>query len=946
MDKVITYNLSDNFIVNLAVFIEKNYIVRGRDISKLAIVFGGKRPSLFLKKELSRRIKKGFFPPSFFNIDEFIEFVLNKKAPFSRIGDLDASYLIYKLAKKISPDILKSWPGFSQFIPWSREILSFIEQLDLEGIGDVSLKNVELKAGIGYDVPENINSLLKDIIHLRQAFHGHLRQNNIYSRGLVYLTVSQLISKIEFPEFEEIIFAGFFYLHKTESAILKAVYQQNKALFFFQGSAREYSVLDNLSQELSIKIDPEKESPSEYNLQIFAGFNQHSQVGLVREIVKKIKDPDKTVILLPQPESVIPLLSEISSCVRDFNVSIGYPLKRSSLYALFNDIFKAQETKKNSSYYAKDYLLALAHPLVKNLMLIGNNPAVTRVMVHKVEEALTGIEKTELAGSLFIKISDVETCRELFDLCLATMKKMDIEVTRDEIKQALKQLHQLLFLNWEGLENLGFFADNLNNFLKILIQKSLLSNYPLNLKMAQKVQEIIEEFQNASFGKEAFAPEEIFKIFNNKLENEMVSFSGSPLKGLQVLGLFETRSLNFENVIVLDANESVLPKLKIYEPLIPREIMISLGLNRLEKEEEIQRYQFQRLISSAKNVYLVYCQSNKNEKSRFIEELIWEKQKKENRLEVISIPKASFQVRVLPKHSEIAKDVRIINFLKKMRYSASSMDTYLNCPLQFYYRYVLGLEEKEDSLQEPEAKDVGNFLHELLEEAFIKFINKKPVLNDKFKKDFFILFEDKFQREFQKKMRSDSFLIKEVLEFRLKRFLENESKRGVKQVLSLEKTLEDKFEFLGQEFKFKARIDRIDNLSDNTILVVDYKTGSTDLLPDEAGKIEAAGFSRKSLQERLKSFQLPLYLSLIEKLYPGKRLNACLYNLREFKDNFGLHMLFKKEEHFSDKARITGIYQKAMEGLFKDLLDPAVPFKADDSDPRHCEYCQFFYLCR
>ncbi len=946
MEKVITYNLSDNFIGNLAGFIEENYIARAKDISRLAIVFGGKRPALFLKKELSLRVKKGFFPPAFFSIDEFIEYALNKKAPFSKIADLDASFLIYKLAKEASSDILKFRQSFSQFFPWAREILSFIEQLDLEGIEDVTLKNVELKAEIGYDVPQDINALLKDIISLRQSFHKNLRENNIYSRGMIYSLASQFIPQIEFPEYDEIIFANFFYLHKTETKILKTIYQKNKATLLFQGCARDYSVLEDLSKELSIKIEPDKEEALNYDLKIFAGFNQHSQVGLVREIVKKLKNTDKTVILLPQPESIIPLLSEISSSVEDFNVSIGYPLKRSSLYTLFNSIFKAQETKKHDRYYAKDYLKALSHPLIKNLKIAVNNPSVTRVLVHKVEEALIGVEKTELGGSLFVSLTDVQGCKDLFDLTLSTMKSMDIEVTWDEIKEALKQLHQLLFSSWESLNNLSGFAENLDNFLKVLVHKSFLDSYPLNLKMAERVWDIIEEFRNASFGREAFCLEDIFKIFNNKLENEMISFSGSPLKGLQVLGVLEARSLNFENVIVLDANESILPKLKIYEPLIPREVMISLGLNRLEKEEEIQRYQFKRLISSAKNVYLVYCQSNKNEKSRFIEELIWERQKKEKKIDVISIPKASFQVKVIPKRIEIEKNKQVIKLLKEMHYSASSLDTYLNCPLQFYYRYVLGLEEKEDLLQEPEAKDVGNFLHGLLEEAFSKFINKKPILNDKFKKDFFLLFEDKFQQEFQKKMRSDSFLIREVLEFRLKRFLENEKKRDVSQILSLEKALEDRFEFLGQDFKFKARIDRIDKLSDKTILIIDYKTGSTDILPDQASRIEAEGFNRENLRDRLKSFQLPIYLFLVEKLYPGKKVNACLYNLREFGDNFGLSMLFRKEEDFANKDKIMGIYQKAMEELFRDILNPDASFKADDSDPHHCEYCQFFYLCR
>ena len=107
----------------------------------------------------------------------------------------------------------------------------------------------------------------------------------------------------------------------------------------------------------------------------------------------------------------------------------------------------------------------------------------------------------------------------------------------------------------------------------------------------------------------------MFKIFDAKISGELVKFHGSPLKGLQILGLLETRSLNFENVIVLDVNEGVLPRLNIYAYLIPREVMISLGLDQMELEEEIQRYQFMRLLSSAKDVHLIYRESkDKGEK--------------------------------------------------------------------------------------------------------------------------------------------------------------------------------------------------------------------------------------------------------------------------------------------------------------------------------------------
>ena len=140
--------------------------------------------------------------------------------------------------------------------------------------------------------------------------------------------------------------------------------------------------------------------------------------------------------------------------------------------------------------------------------------------------------------------------------------------------------------------------------------------------------DIVDEIRQAVFSEEPFPVEDLFKIFSEKIEREIVAFSGSPLKGLQILGLFETRALNFKHVIVMDVNEGVLPHVNLYEPLIPREVMISLNLDRLEQEEEIQRYQFMRLISSAKTVHLVYQESRDKERSRFVEELIWDAEKK------------------------------------------------------------------------------------------------------------------------------------------------------------------------------------------------------------------------------------------------------------------------------------------------------------------------------
>ncbi len=948
MEQVISYSESEDFIDNLADFIESRFLKRGKDVSRLSFVFGGKRPSLFLKKELSRRIGRGFFSPAFFSVDEFIEYCVLKKGAFTRISDLDACHLIYSLAQEVAPDILEGRGSFSRFLPWAREILTFIEQLDLEDTGTQPLETIQLKARIGYDVPENINALLGSIVSLREAYHRALAGRNAYSRGLMYLSCSRSIQDITFAEFDHIIFCGFFYLHKTEQDIIKKLYERNAALLIFQGDEDQWSVLKDAAKLFSCRIKPAEDKPPEYRLSVLAGFDVHSEACLVREVIRKIPRLEKTAIVLPLPEHIIPLLCEIGGEVEDFNVSMGYPLKRSSLYSLLEAVFKAQETRGGGAYYSKDYLRVVSHPLIKNLKIFPN-PSVTRVLVHKIEEILSGIEKTSLGGSLFTSLTEIEHTKDVYDLALTTMKRMDIEVSTDELKQALRALHTLLFYSWEKVGDFFQFCAALSGLLETLTRKSFLSSYPLNLKMAQKLFELKEKFENASFSREPFTQDDMFRIFRHALGNELISFSGSPLKGLQILGLLETRSLSFESVVVMDANETALPALKIYEPLIPREVMVSLGLNRLEKEEEIQHYQFRRLISSAKDVYLVYQEKDTKEKSRFIEGLIWEEQKRLTRIEVLPVSRAAFKVKVLPKRLAIKKDPGILRSLENLEYSASSINTYLRCPLRFYYQYVLGLKEAEDSLEEPQGRDIGTFIHELLQESWGHFVGKKPRIDEAFRKDFFLLFDKKFADEIERKTRSDSFLIREVLEFRLKRLLDYERRRPVKELVCVEKTFRLAIPFNGAEFKFKAIIDRIDRLDDSSFLVIDYKTGGADGLPStDIGKIVSAGFQREALKESIGSFQLPLYLYMVssDKRFARARANAALYSIREAGSEGSLKPLFTTQEQFRDKERIMATYFEAMGSLLAEIIDPGVAFTADEEDSRQCQNCPFFYLCR
>ncbi|MBI3617195.1 MAG: PD-(D/E)XK nuclease family protein, partial [Candidatus Omnitrophica bacterium] len=620
----------------------------------------------------------------------------------------------------------------------------------------------------------------------------------------------------------------------------------------------------------------------------------------------------------------------------------------SGLYSLCSLVFQSQLSKKNDRYYAKDYLKTLRHPFVKNLRLSENIPAAaTRTLIHKIEEILTGKIPTSLPGSLFIRPEDIAGLDDLYPLTLETAGRLDIatsppgRASRKELQRALEAIHQFLFTDWERLSNFQEFAACLGGFLDVLLEKSFMKKYPLNLNIARRMYEVKDELSTASFRQETFDQEEMFKIFDAKIARELVAFHGSPLKGLQILGLFETRSLNFENVIVLDVNEGVLPKLNIYAPLIPREVMISLNLDQLELEEEIQRYQFMRLLSSAKDVHLIYRESKDREKSRFVEELIWEEQKRvaigsprggaKNLLplqDIVPVTQTRFALKVTPRKTSIPKTPAMIERLRGMRYSASSVNMYLRNPVEFYYNYVLGLKETEDLLDEPEARQVGTFLHELLEDAFRPFLSKKPQIDSAFRSRFAKIFESKFEATLARSMRSDAFLLKAIITGRMERFLDNEASgadRQVEEVLHLESRFEDLLRLPCGDIRFTYVVDRVDRLSDGTHMIVDYKAGAIDQMPRNIASIAAMTLTRESIAENIRSFQLPLYFHYLDRMFPGKPVNAALYNLRTLK--------FDKFMDAFDEAgrrRTSEVFLKALDFVMSEIFDPETSFESEE----------------
>ena len=960
MGKIVTFSPAENFIGRLADMLEE--VEPAGNLSRTAIVFGGKRPALYLKRELAQRFRKAFFPPAFFTVDEFMEYVVRRQENFQRISEIEACYLIYRLSQEIPPHLASPSRGeefdgitspargegkgeFSRFLPWAREIYAFIEQLDLEDIQPERLENVEKSAEIGFDIPESINAQLKTIIALRDSYHQVLEREKRYSRGLIYRLAVRHISEIGPVEFDRVIFAGLFYMTRTEEQVIKHLYEKDRATIVFQGDQSEWSVLARTSKVLGCSVEPffakATAGKPEYNVKLYAGFDVHSQACLVREILGTIPPAkrEKTVIVVPEPAGLLPLLSEVAGLAGEFNVSMGYPLKRSSLHSLFRAVFRAQETRHGSRYYTRDYLRVLSHPFIKNLKL-ESEPAVTRVLVHRLEEFLLGVVDNPLGESLFVGLKEIESLKQVYASTNEILSRMNLIVDAGELKNTLRELHRYLFLDWEEkkLNTFNLFSGILEKFIDLLLRRSSLARYPLNLEFVRAVLAIKKEMETASFRDEKFPAAEIFRIFEDRLNNEMINFSGSPLKGLQVLGLFETRNLSFQEVIVIDANESVLPRLRLSEPLIPRDVMLNIGLERYGLEEEIQRYQFHSLLAPAHNVYLIYDGNLKKGRSRYLEEIIWEKQRKDLSLEEPPLRKAFFNVRAAPAKGTIGKSPDMATFLRNFRYSASSVDTYLQCPLMFYYRYVLGLREKEELLEEPEGKEIGTFIHVLLEEAYQGFLGKEPIIDEKFRIFFLDMMEERFRTGFQKTIKAGDFLVRQLLRQRLEKFLDYErDERKVREIVSLEQGLEDEVESSGHIFKFGYKVDRIDRLPGNRLLVIDYKTGAERKMP-AVKKLEEMEMTRESIREAVSSFQLPLYINFIEKRYKEAGTTAALYYLRKTS-----LVEFPGEEYLPQKEMIMARCLQALQYILSEITNPAAGFSPDEDS---CRSCRFGDICR
>ena len=922
-DNVVFIKLSESVIDKLAdILLSEN--PDSKDFSQYTIVFGGKRPALFLRKELSSRLGSAYIPPRFLAMDEFMQDVLGKKN-LKRISVLESTHFIYNYLKENKPELIKDRANYAGYMAWSREILGFIEELQLDMVSDDLVEKLKLNAEIGFSVPDNVNLLLASLGEIRKAYYQYLDKMGFYSRASIYSFAAQNIDK--YCSDNKVIFADLLYLPLSERVVIKNLLECGVAMLVFTGDRKQWNLLHESLEYFELE-QPEdiSENLDVERINNYACVDVQAQAAEVNSILDGIDNIENTVVVVPESGMLIPALSYLDS-TDELNISMGYPLWRSTLNSLMNLLFKMFVSRKGDRFYAKDYLKFISHPLIKNSIFKEkfneeqHERTVTRILVHKLEEVLRGVEISELSGKGYFDLEELEKEEVIITSAVKQINSMGIKITNNAVENLLVQLHDAYIRCWSGVSCLGEAALAMRSMLETLSKATLLYSYPVNAKALEKMYSVAEQMSVVSFATEKLEQSDIYKIIEQLLRGEFIAFKGSPLKGLQILGVFETRALDFDNVIFMGMNEGVFPFSKTVEPLVPTEVRSMLGLKRSSKEVELQKFIFKRLTATAKNVHVLYNAMPQDVRSRFLDEAIWANQKVQNRLVEPQAKEVAFLTGQKAVPDIVYKTDKVIERMQNMMFSASALDAYLRCPLCFYYSFVLRLRESEDMLGEKDAIDVGKFIHEYMETLYKPYLGSKPEFDENFYTKAMKQFDIGFDEYFGKRMRSDAFILKRVLDYRVKRFLVKEQYLNISKIVGLEKKIVRDLNCNGKKVNFLAYIDRI-NMEGDVFSIVDYKTGSIDGKISKNDLTKVSFNSIEDVKEHIKSFQLPLYVWLCEEMYAkDEYVNAYLHSVR---DNERIQLFKTVDPEY--RKQVIDKYLEAIKIVIDEILNKEVPF--------------------
>ncbi|MCJ7783715.1 MAG: PD-(D/E)XK nuclease family protein, partial [Desulfobacterales bacterium] len=494
--------------------------------------------------------------------------------------------------------------------------------------------------------------------------------------------------------------------------------------------------------------------------------------------------------------------------------------------------------------------------------------------------------------------------------------------------------------------NVGDFARKMKEVVEYIYQNSTARLHPFFYPYSESFLTTLD-ILSKSLMKEIEFQEvaSYFTLFKKYIMTSYTPFAGTPLRGVQVLGFLETRNLKFENVLFLDANEGILPDTTREDSFLPFKARQILGLPTYLDREEIMFYTFDTLIRGAKESHLFYVENDEKEKSRFVERFLWERQKREGRKDDKSYVKTiQYAVNLKEENPRpVHKSMEMVKFLKEYPFSASSLNTYLSCPLQFYYEYVLGLREREVISEEYEKEEIGSFVHLVL----CDYLKGKTgsVLTEKEMnlKEFEKVFYKDFEEQYGKDPTGEIYLLRNQVERHLKDFIKYYQVPKIREFRTKILGLEQRVDVKKDSFKLGARLDRVEKRGERTT-IIDYKTSANkNYLAIRYHKLDLK--NRDSWSEAIATLQLPFYLLTYSTLTGEKpeTIDCMFLLLGKARIDTGIEVpLFNNETEFRENF---GNLTEVIFSLLREIVNPDQSFMPTVDPKKNCSRCPYGYIC-
>ena len=940
------------------------------NLAHTAVVFPNKRAGLFFNEYLAQESDSPIWSPAYVSISE----LFRSLSPWE-VGDpVKLVCELYKIFRRET----QSTETLDDFYFWGEMLISDFDDADKNRVDtDKLFSNLQDLRNIMDDytfiddeqeeairqffqnfsierrtaLKERFISLWDVLGNIYKGFRESLASQNIAYEGMMYRHVIEHLDVDKLP-YEKYIFVGFNVLNKVEHTLFTQLKDAGKAVFYwdydeFYMKENRQAVTHEAGEFIRRNL---RDFPSPLSGELFKNLSKPKEVHYIASstenaqarylpqwIRNNLTTPEKeTAVVLCNEALLQPVLHSLPAEVKHVNITMGFPLSQTPVYSFLIALLELHThgfNFKSGRYTFQSVVTLLKHPYTRQLT--GQAELLEKELTRNNRfYPLPGeLGKDEFLTRLFTPLSGN------LNLCI-------------RLSETLQQVAGIYQANTSGTEDTDAFNQ--------LYRESLFKAYTTINRFRTLIEEDELTVQSETFR----------RLLVKVLSTTNIPFHGEPAIGMQVMGVLETRNLDFRHLVLLSVNEGQLPKSGGDSSFIPYNLRKAFGMTTIEHKIAVYAYYFYRLLQRAERITLIYNTSsdglNRGEWSRFMLQFLieWPHPITRQFLEAGQSPQGTSSITV-EKTPDVMRRMQSLFDVRanpKAKFSPSALNYYLDCPLKFYYRYVAGLSAPDEVSAEIDSATFGSIFHYAAEHIYKdltthgKVINKEALetllrnevkLQDYVDTAFKKLFFNVPQNE-KPEYNGVQLINSAVIARYLKQLLQNDLRYAPFTFIASEMEVDEPIDIQTPKGVIKSRIggiiDRMDS-KDGTLRIVDYKTGGD---ADTPPHVESLFIPDKKRSNYV--FQTFLYAAIMCRKQPTMKIApALLYIHRAATETYSLVIQMgeprKPKEAVEDFSKYEKEYRERLQGLLEEIFNPEKSFTQTEIIEK-CTYCDFKALCK